>query len=128
VPTQVEWDSEAEMILHVKFFDHWTWDEVHPMFDQVVKMMESTSLPVSMIADFSRSGGIPADALTHALSIVSAFPANWELTILIGGGAIVRALVRVFSQLHPTLGPHLRVAASIDDALAQIASYRKSSG
>lgn len=124
MPAQVEWEDQDQLILHVAFVDKWAWDEVHAMFAQVVKMMESTSSPVSMVADFTRSARIPADALSHAFRVVNEFPVNWELTVLIGGGDIVRALVRVFAQLHPTYGPHLRVAKSADEAHALIASYR----
>ncbi len=125
MPTQVEWDTAAEMILHVKFLNRWTWDEAYPTFEHLVELMESTPRPVSTLLDLTRSAGIPGDALTHSFRIVSTYPANWELSILIGGGAIVRALVGVFAQLHPTYGPHLRVANSVEEGRALVASHRQ---
>jgi hypothetical protein len=81
-----------------------------------------------MLIDLTRSARIASDALLQAFRVASTFPSNWEFCILIGGGAIIRAMMRVFIQLHPTYGPHLRLADSVEDALAQIASHRQSSG
>ncbi len=128
MPTQVEWDSEAEMILHVELIGRWTWDEAYPAFEQLVTMMKSTPSSVSMLIDLTRSAGIPPDALTHSFKIASTYPGNWELAILVGGGAIVSALLRVFGQLHPTYGPHLRVAKNLVEARALITSHRAASG
>jgi hypothetical protein len=127
VPTQVEWDNAAEMILHVELVDRWTWDEAYLAFEKLVGMMKTTPRHVSMIIDLTRSAGIPSDALTHAFKIASTYPENWELAILVGGGAIVSALLRVFSQIHPTYGPHLRVAKTLEDARALVISHRGAS-
>jgi hypothetical protein len=122
---QVEWDNEAELILHVEFIDQWTWDEVSTTFVNVVQLMERQSGPFSMLIDLTHSAGIAPDALTQAFRVASTFPENWEFCILIGGGAIVQTMVRVFSQLHPTYRSHLRLADSVEEARDQIASHRQ---
>jgi hypothetical protein len=128
VPAQVEWDNIDERILYIQLLDRWTWDEAEPAFAEIAQRMASTSRPVSILIDLSRSAAIPADALSHALELLTSFPKNWELGVLVDGGAIVRALLRVFVQLHPSYGPRLRLASTLEEAHSIIASHRNPSG
>ncbi len=125
MPVHVSWDDDAKTTVRWDYEGKWTWDEVAAALEQSNTMIRTTDHSVSIIHNLTASAGIPSGALTQAHRFTASQPENWDLTVVVGSGGFIDALVNVFGKVYRKLGEHYRAARTLDDARSIIARQKE---
>jgi hypothetical protein len=99
----VRWYDDRHQTVLIDFVDHWTWDEFDAGWDEVTRLMGSTTQTVHMILDSSR-GPTPPDArvLGHFQRTWRMIPKNTGLAIVVGANAFMEGMSKVFASAVAT--------------------------
>lgn len=122
------WAEDADGILMWEFINDWTWDEYHSHVRQLLEMSSTAHLKrVDVIADMTQSGGIPSGIISNVLAGNPAEGSDtegWGLTVIVGGGILIRTMLSVLRGLSSVIREHYTVANSVAEAKKLIARQR----
>jgi hypothetical protein len=124
MPVSISWDDEAKTTIRWDYIGKWTWHDVAGAYEEVRALMNSVPYPVCLIHDLRQSAGIPGGALTQAYRYTMALPDNWDISVVVGSGTFIEALLSVFVRLYSRLGARYHAAPTLEEARALIARHR----
>ena len=125
MPIEVSWYNAEKTIILEKYPSKWTWDDFYELREIVPAMMQEVPHTVSIIADFGNNLDIPSgNAMLHARNVISSFPKNWGLLVMISRSALINSFVNMFNRIFPAnWARKIRLAKDYDEALAFIAAH-----
>ncbi len=113
-----EWLDDKKSILCYSFIGHWSWEEAWTTVYEAREQYRQFDHTVDVIVDFSESGMIPGEALTHLRKLVGTRTANLGIVVIAGGNVIVRTIINMGKPLLPVL-----MAFEIMDTRAEGLAY-----
>lgn len=125
---EVTWHNREKTIILEKYPSKWTWDDFYALREVVPPMMHEVSHTVHIIADMGNNLDIPGgNAMLHARNVVSSFPENWGMLIMITRSPLINSFVNMFNRIFPAhWARKIRLVKSYDDAYALIAEHESS--
>jgi hypothetical protein len=89
-------------------------------------MMHEVSHTVHVIGDYSQHQYIPAgNPILHARNLMSSYPDNFGLLIIITRTGIIESFVKAFMNIFTgTFGSRIRIVNSWDEVLEVIESHQ----
>src|SRR5690348_4176726 len=100
MPVQLDWENDAQTVVHMEFIGQWTWEEAYNGSRIGFEMLESVDHRVNVIIDMRRSTGLPVLALTHARNMIAKRHARTGMTVFLGANELFLTLWRIFSSAY----------------------------
>lgn len=100
MPVNIEWDNDDQTIVRMEMVGHWTWDEAYAGAERGYAMLQSVEYEVGVIIDFSRSAGLPPNALPNARRMIQRRHPRTGLTVFVGANTLFMALWNVFAKVY----------------------------
>ena len=123
------WSNDADGILMWEFIGDWTWDEYHNHTQMLVTMSKASGFKrIDIIVDMTQSGAMPSGIISNVLAgnpNQSVDTGGWGLTVVVGGGVLVRTMLNILRGLSSVIREHYTLANSIAEAKQFIARQRK---
>ena len=111
-----------------EFVNHWTWDEYHNHTQKLVTMSKASGFRrIDIIVDMTQSAGMPSGIISNILAgnpNQTNDTDGWGLTVVVGGGVLVRTMLNVLRGLSGVIREHYTLANSIAEAKQLIAKQR----
>lgn len=122
---EVTWYNSEKTIILEKYPPKWTWDDFYALREIVPSMMNEVSHSVYIIADFGNNLDVPSgNAMLHARNVISAFPENWALLIMISRSPLINSFVNMFNRIFPVhWARKIRLVKSYEEAEKLIRDY-----
>jgi len=122
----VDWLDRDQHILLWTVEGKWSWEQFDATFDDAAQSIREVAPErADTISLMVKAGTPPSNALAHVRQATMRAPANWKLTVIVGGGPLVKALLGMGMKIDRKLGEKYALADSLDDALALIAAHRR---
>lgn len=97
----VTWTDEGQRIIHYKFQQGWSWEDLYAAESQSLEMAASVApQPVHIVLDLRESQVIPHNALSHITVVMKRQPPNLASVMFIGANAFVKVLVNMMERLR----------------------------
>jgi hypothetical protein len=94
------WDNDDKTIIRMEVSGRWTWDEMYKASEEGYAMLESVNHTVYPIIDFSKSQGMPKNAITHARNMMGKQHPHTGMTVFVGANTLFVSLWRIFVRLY----------------------------
>ena len=123
MPIHVHWDNPEKTVIHCEYEPKWTLEEFHAMIDESYKLMTSVNHTVHLISNFTKSRAVPSRMLSIGGHVEKANPPNTGLSIIVGAGSFVKALIEIASKTF-LRDKNLYAVKTIDEAYAIIKQHQ----
>lgn len=123
MPVTVEWDNDDKTVVRMEMTGRWSWEEAFAGSERGYNLLESVPYEVGVIIDFSRSAGLPPNAITHAKGMIQRRHSRTGLTVFVGANAVFMSLWGIFSRVYALFAQKQNsvFASTIDEARAILA-------
>ena len=123
----VEWLEEKQRILLWVFEGKWGWTEFYESMTIAHQMIrEAAPDRVDIVALFLTSPSLPPNVISNIKQVSLQSPENWLLTVIVGAGPFINAMVGIGRRANRNLADKYAIASTIEDALKLIAEQRQS--
>lgn len=122
----VEWLEEKQRILLWVFEGKWGWTEFYESMTIAHQMIrEAAPDRVDIVALFLTSPSLPPNVISNIKQVSLQSPENWLLTVIVGAGPFINAMVGIGRRANRNLADKYAIASTIEDALKLIAEQRQ---
>jgi len=123
---QCGWDNDQHTAVRLTLHDSWTWEELYIINQEIIKLMSSTPDTVHLVIDYTQTGTIPVGGvIMHARNILSAYPPNCDLLIMVTRNMLIQRLTTVFQATFQSgIGKRVRSVTNFEDAQRLIEQAR----
>jgi hypothetical protein len=121
----VEWDNEDHNIVRLTLHDGWTWEQLYETNKNIAAMMREAPQTVHLLLDYTQTKTLPmGGVIMHARNIMSAYPANWGLFVVVTRNMLVQRLATIFREtFKANLGKRVMTVTTFDDAYRMIKKH-----
>jgi len=102
---QLNWDDEAQTILHCQFESKWTWDDLFVIADRVKAITDKTPHTVAAIIDMTEGMTIPGGnflnptALNNARQLLTLGEGGTGPVVIVGATTLIKMVYESFKGL-----------------------------
>ena len=97
LPIQIGWDNAQQTVVRLTLRDNWSWEELYTSNQEIIKLMNSTPQTVHLLIDYTQTNAVPVGGvIMHARNILTAYPPNCDLLIMVTRNMLVQRLTTIF--------------------------------
>lgn len=124
---QTGWDNDDLTVIRTALHDHWTWETLYGVNNDVIDMMRGVDHSVHLLLDCTESDTIPAGGvIMHMRNLLGAYPPNCDLRIVITHNVLVERLMNIFQAAFQTgLGKQVYTVSSVEEAYDVIQKHMR---
>ena len=122
MPIHVIWDDDEKKIIKHIYDGKWSLGEFHQAVDQNAMMVSSVPHQVDIIADLSKSAGIPSNMLSTVNRVLKKMPANQRLNVIVGADRFTTILLNVALKIVPNGSTSVKIVPTLEEAYEIIKS------
>ncbi|HVU11092.1 MAG TPA: hypothetical protein VHD90_07425 [Phototrophicaceae bacterium] len=125
---EIGWDTPEHTVVHMTMHDGWTWEALYQVNPVIIAMMSSTDETVHLLIDYMHTRTVPmGGVIMHARNILTAYPPNCDLLIIVTRNMLVQRLASIFqSTFRGGVGSRVYSVTSYADADRLIRSRAQS--
>jgi hypothetical protein len=125
MPPVAQWDNIAKTVIRITYPEKWTWEEFYELNTETIPaMLREVTHGVYLVADFSTTKFLPPNALTHGRSVMTHYPPNWNLLIVVTKSRFIQRLSEAFKHAYyRNLGTKVFTALNFEEAGAIIRKH-----
>lgn len=112
----VRWYDQAQRVLFWAYYKGWTLGDYKAATRTAIDMMNSVQHPVYIIADLTRSDGVPSGIISAIRSSYCDIPDHYRGSVLFGATALGRTIINIANNL-PVTKDKLYAVADLNAAL-----------
>jgi len=123
---KVDWYNAERTIMIYTFVGRWTWEEFYPVFDKMLRDMDTVSHKIDFIMDMLQSEYIPFGAIFHLKRAADTRHPNLGMVIYVGMNPLLQSIGQVFLKVYPKSAAKypFDFAISIEEARAKLLERR----
>jgi hypothetical protein len=95
----------------------WNWEDYYEANRRIQEMLNTVNHKVDLILDFSQSGQLPPNALSHLRALGRKIHPNRGLVILVGMNTFMQSIANIFMRLNPNSSKRVRLVRTMSEAL-----------
>jgi hypothetical protein len=122
MPVYALWDNDAKTILRFDFVGKWDWTQYSEALHTAIGMLGSVPHMVDVIPNFTESGPLPANTLSHFSRSSKESTIDTGHTVVVTNTKFVEVLINTFGKLYGRPGKKTLSCNSLEEARKILAS------
>lgn len=117
---EISWLDEERQFIFQRYIGRWTLHDYRDCAKAADALMDTVSHPVTIIADFSKSGMPPLGILKDSEKMMTSSSRHplFRRLLIVSPNAFIRLLIETGRRLTPQAAEGVHEFATIDEALA----------
>ncbi len=124
----VEWYEEEKLNIHAEFPGMWMWDEIQPVFDEIISLLDSVDYPANLIINLLASHRLPSIQISEMTQFAHApilsHPNMAEL-LAVGMEGYSGVVFRVFKRIFPDAAARYKLFENLAELDAYLAESKE---